>query len=106
MTNSTISDAKKITDFINSIKAFEHMPAEMVTISKNNLIRKEWKVYRFDARVKDDEGFEGDYDIMTGGFHATYCWCGNDEYCLTSPDFFNSMVSKSYKTKGKIVFEL
>ncbi len=102
-----MSDPKqKVNDFILKTIAFEHMPDDLLVFTKNKLVKGEWKVYRFDAKVIDDEGFEGDYNFKTGDFYATYCWYGSNEYCATSPEFFEKMVSKTYKSIGTIVFTL
>ncbi len=72
----------------------------------NNLSKGEWKVYKFKARVKDDDGYEADINFMNGKIYATYCWSGDSEFCATSIDFYERMVSKTYKSIGEIVFEL
>ncbi len=100
------SNAQKVMDFISNTKAFKNMPQDMLKLTKNKLLKGEWKVYKFKARVKNDDGYEGDMNPVDGEIFATYCWTGDSEYCATSKDFFDNMVSKSYQTVGEIVFEL
>ncbi len=98
--------AHKINDFITNTKAFEQMPKNILTFTKNKLLSDNWIVYRFDARVKNDEGWEVDADFFGGTYFASYCWCDNDEYCITSKDYFEKQVSKTYKTEGIEVFKI
>lgn len=101
-----MNSVQKINEFISKTKAFENMPKEILTKTKNHMLKDGWKIYRFNARVKNDDGYEADLNFMTGDIHASYCWHGEDEYCITTPEFFDSMVSKTYKSQGVIVFEL
>lgn len=99
-------DAKKILIFIQETEAFKMLPEYYLKIAKNNMISKQWKVYKFKARVDNDEGWEADQTIDGGEILAVYCWTGMDEYCITSQDCFNNFVSSTYKSVGKCVFPL
>ena len=72
------------------------MPESYLRTTKNKLMVGEWKVYRFDARVKNDKGWEAD-QTLDGEIFATYCWTGNDEYCITSPEYHDTRVKNTYK---------
>ena len=103
---STNTNAQKILNFINEIQAFEMMPEQYLKTTKNKLITNEWKVFRFDAKVKNDKGWEAD-QTLDGEIYATYCWTGLDEYCITSQDYFDKHVKSMYKKSvGKCVFSL
>jgi len=101
MTTSTT--AVDILNFIKNTEAFKIMPETYLKLTKNKLITGEWKVFLFKARVKDDNGWEADL-LSDGEVYATYCWKGNDEYCITSQDYFDSQVQLTYNSIGKCVF--
>ena len=44
-------------------------------------------IQKFDARVKNDEGFEVD-QTLNGKIFATYYWTGNDEYYICSQKYY------------------
>lgn len=95
-------DAKTVFDFVNRINAFKFMPQQYLRLTKNKLLTGEWKVYRFNPRNNKDEGFECD-QALDGEIFATYCWYKNDEYCITSPEYFEHNVTRMYSDKGVIV---
>jgi len=99
------TNAEKILTFITGTKAFAMMPEHYLKTTKNKLITGEWKVFRFDARVKNDKGWEAD-QTLDGEIFATYCWTGLDEYCITSQDYLDKHISKTYKSVGKTVFAI
>ncbi len=103
MNSSGTAILTNVDDFIASIEAFKNMPAEFLDMTKKKLESNEWKAYRFQARVKDDEGWEADM-IPNEGVKATYCWTKNDEYCFTNEEHYSKFVAKSYKTKGRCIF--
>ncbi len=92
-------DAKTVFDFINRTNAFKFMPEQYLRLTKNNLVKGDWNIYRFEPRNKNDEGYECD-QALDGDIFATYCWYGNDEYCITSQDYFEKFVSRTYQSKG------
>ena len=97
------SNAEKILNFIKVTEAFVMLPETYLKTTKNKLMQGEWKVYIFDARVKNDKGWEADQTI-DGEIFATYCWTGNDEYCICSQDYYDKYVKKTYKSIGECVF--
>ena len=48
---------------------------------------------------------EADHTI-DGEVYATYCWYGNDEYCITSDDYYSNNVKKTYNSTGKCIFSI
>ena len=111
-----ISNIEIVTKFIKENKAFDIMPKQFLDLTKKNLTSGEWKVYRFDARVIDDDGWEIDADhikdetihtdsIKDKTIHATYCWTGNNEYCITSPQYLQQ-VKTTYNSDCVCIFSI
>jgi hypothetical protein len=100
-----IYNEEKVNKFINDILAFKMLPEKYLNFTINKLVNGEWKVYKFNARVKDDRGWEADQTI-TGEIYATYCWTGNDEYCITSPEYYSKQVIHTYDCKSNCVFSI
>ena len=96
-------------EFLLSINASKVMPKEYYDMTLGHLTSGQWKAYKFKARVKNDEGWEADVMLSDKGdqeVNATYCWMGKNEYCFTTEDHFNTFVSKSYPSKGTMVFSV
>jgi hypothetical protein len=51
---------QKVEKFLSETSAFKNAIDKHLKTIKEKLISNEWKVYRFNARVKNDDGFEMD----------------------------------------------
>ncbi len=101
-----ISNMEIVTKFIKETDAFNMLPKAFLNLTKEKLAYGEWKVYRFKARVINDTGWEIDKNIGENEpIYATYCWTGNDEYCITTPRYLE-YVKTTYSSDCICVFSI
>lgn len=79
---------------------YKHMPRPYINLAKKKLSLGEWNLYIIKNHIENDIGFEVEYD-KDGFINSIYNWHGKNEYCFTSSDYYETIISKRLRYHKK-----
>lgn len=79
---------------------YKYMRQPYIKLAKKKLLLGDWNMYTVKNHIEGDIGFDVEYD-KDGFINAIYNWYDKYEYCWTSQDYYDTIISKRYRYHKK-----